>query len=442
MPSLAEVLQAQADPNDRLAQEGVTPVNLGNILTSAYGSLEDVARRNIEASRRQEIDPGASIGAVTLAMGATPFGLPGQAALGAGPIIGVGGPRRAENLWHGISQVKLPKPVSEMQASIEAAPVAERKITPADLQGGWLLPAIGDRSMASAELTGVGGNRFADPVALQGGHGYMPANTERGAIWASNKGVISGLEKKAGTLAESGDPVYFPYTAMGERAVDFSHHVADTLAEMLPYSKISNASKGEFNMAMRAGGGDFGSISDWPGLGSEGLRDYLSGASGGTRNKFAKTVDTAKFQQMGLPSAAEARFAVTDPRLLDVKTGDTGLSVSRLDPQAPRVDPAHNTYDTALPGQYVGGLGTSVPKELFYPDLIQAYEKMGYPPLRHDYLMSRSPVGAPIAQKADQEWVDMVSAFLRSKGILPALVGSMAGPTMGSVLQAQAPPPQ
>jgi hypothetical protein len=83
-----------------------------------------------------------------------------------------------------------------------------------------------------------------------------------------------------------------------------------------------------------------------------------------------------------------------------------------------------------------------VPKELFYPDLIQAYEKMGYPPLRHDYLMSRSPVGAPIAQKADQEWVDMVSAFLRSKGILPALVGSMAGPTMGSVLQAQAPPPQ
>jgi hypothetical protein len=212
----------------------------------------------------------------------------------AGAALG-SGIARDPRLWHGISQVKLPKPIEEMTPTIQSVPVTEKTITPSDLQGGLLLPAIGDRSAASGTLTGFNGYNFNDPVQLQGGHGYMAANSDRGAVWASNKGVISQLENKARVLAEMGDPVYFPYTAMGERSVDFSHHVSDALSAAIPQSKITPANIKLFDQAMVTDAKDFPADKNWPGVGSPSLREYLQSASGNVRNKFAKTMDTAAF---------------------------------------------------------------------------------------------------------------------------------------------------
>jgi hypothetical protein len=129
-------------------------------------------------------------------------------------------------------------------------------------------------------------------------------------------------------------------------------------------------------------------------------------------------MDTTKAQTLGLPSVAEARFAVTDPRLLDVATGDTGLSIARLDPTGKVISnpvAPHRTYDTQLGGQYIGGLGQSVPKEIVYPDMVEALRKMGYPAFRNDYLMQRGVTGAPIAQRVDQRLVDDLSKYLEAK---------------------------
>ena len=115
-------------------------------------------------------------------------------------------------------------------------------ITPEALQGGVLLPAIGDRTMAGRKLTSVHGQDLETPVDLLGGHGFMAANEAGDRAWASGKSVISRIAKQAERAGASGDPVYFPYTAMGERSADFSHHVAQPLAQMLRATRWSRRS--------------------------------------------------------------------------------------------------------------------------------------------------------------------------------------------------------
>jgi len=354
------------------------------------------------------------VGASRLPGGAPPGSL---GAAGGGKLIQpdvMGGVAElGDPLWHGISKVKLERPVAEMSAAREAMPVNERVISPEALQGGVLMPAVGDRSMASARLTGIGDKPLASPVDLQGGHGFMAANADTGHVWASDKGVISTIANRAKRIAEQeGAPVYLPYTAMGERSVDFSHHVSDTLAEMAKGAKIlkrsSDPAKGSaasFDAAMRTERG----VEDFPGIKDPGLRAYLVDASGDVRNKFAKLMDSRKYQDAGFPSVAEARFAVTDPRLLHEPTGAAGLSISKVDPE--KIAPSsHRTYSTALGGSYLGGLGRSVPKEVMYPDIMSAYAQQGYAPVQFDYLMGKGR--APVFQRTDQRWLDNIMRHL------------------------------
>lgn len=362
---------------------------------------------------------GESLGAAGLTMGTGAIaGVPltaGEVALGAGAV-------RDPRMWHGISDVKLPKPIEEMSAvHAPTKEVREIAVRPADLQGGQLFPLIGDRSVAGSDLVQVNGYKFADPVQMQGGHGFIPENADTGAAWASGQGVIKKLGNTISRL-ESDKPIYGVYTAMGERSVDFSHHVSDTLSEMLKHTKIPIDEKMAFDQAMRAKSKDFKPVPSWPGVNSEKLREYLQTAPGAVRAKFAKLMDTRRYQDAGFPSVAEARYAVTDPRLLNEQTGAAGLPIAKLDPTGRSFQSAtpHLSYDTNLAGQYVGGLPTSVPKEVMYPDVVRALEDYrsklpGYKPTI-DYLMSRTPKGMPVTQQAHQHWVDTVSRWLEEHG--------------------------
>ena len=186
-----------------------------------------------------------------------------------------------------------------------------RVITPAEMEGGWLLPAVGDRSATGSRLTGYNGFPFSTPVEMQGGHGFMAAQADKGLAWASNPEVITRIANKVKTLGAKGDPVYFPYTAMHPEGADFSHHVSDTLSEALKHTPLSRNAQREFNRTMKADHVDFGPVKSWPGVMSDNLREYLINAPGDVRNKFAKVMDTRKFQDVRFPSVAEARHAVT-----------------------------------------------------------------------------------------------------------------------------------
>jgi hypothetical protein len=214
---------------------------------------------------------------------------------------------------------------------------------------------------------------------------------------------------------EQGGPVYLPYTAMGERSIDFSHHMSDTLVEKLKQAQVTQEGKSTFNDLMKnASVKDAGPVEDWPGLGSKNLRDYLVNASGVVRNKFAKLMDTAQMQKHGFPSVAEARHAVIDPRLLNAPTGSAGLSIARATPEVGPTGAAHRTYSTGLGGEYIGGFGQNVPREIMYPDIVKSYTEQGYAPFRHDYLMMRG--AAPVYQRANQQWLDNIMTYLRGRG--------------------------
>ena len=347
----------------------------------------------------------------------------------------IGGPAlrgrfRDPALWHGISQVRLPRPISEMTSThVPGVAGVERPITPSDLQGGWLLPAMGDRSVAGSTLAGVGQSRLRSGVPMQGGHGYMAAMEPEGVVWASGPSVTQIISNRARTLAESGKPVYFPYTAMGERSVDFSHHVGNTLADLVTQSQIPRSAARDFNRAMKTDTSDFKAVKDWPGITSDKLPEYMRTAAGGVRNKFAKTMDTAEFQSAGFPSVAEVRHAVTDPRLLNVPTGASGLSVGEINPLGQIITGGtpHMTYPSKVPGKYVGGFGTSVPKEVMYPDMLRSYARRGYEPVQYDYLMARPPRGTPLAQEATQKWVDKVSRWIEQNRGKAGAVGGVSG---------------
>ena len=340
----------------------------------------------------------------------------------------------ASDLWHGISQIKLPKPISEMSAVIKPVPAAadEVVISPAKLQGGALVPLRGDRTAAGGNLLQVNGFKFDDPVALQGGHGFMANNVADDAAWASAKGVASRLANTVKSAAESERPIYGVYTAMGERSADFSHHVSDALSEMMKHVEVSKKAAKDFDRAMKTPTKDFGAAENWPGILSIDLRDYLQQAPGKIRSKFAKTMDKSQFLEQGFPSVAEARFAVTDPRLLNEATGASGLSIAQLDPSGKtfKSQSQHISYDTNLAGKYVGGMPTSVPQEIMYPEIVTALEKYrsnlpGYKPTI-DYLMERIPKGLPTVQHADQQWLDRIGKYLSEKGYHFGLLGPIA----------------
>ena len=326
-------------------------------------------------------------------------------------------------MWHGIAANKLVKPLTEMFS--EHAPtqaIRERIISPERLQGGVLLPVPGDRSMTGERLLGVGGQRFDVPVDLQGGHGFMPANADRGHVWASDQAVITTLAGRAKDLQDKYGKVYLPYSTMGERSVDFSHHMSDTLSEMLKNAKIIKASRdpnrataATFDEAMKNASKEYKAVGDWPGVLDPNLRDWLINAPGKTRDKFAKLMDTGPYQSGGFPNVAEARLAVTDPRLLYDPSGAAGMSIARANPSVVTRS-GHRTYDTALGGEYIGGFGQSVPKEVMYPDIFKAYAqrrtKHGVP-LDASQTEYAFRIGTPpFYQETNQQWLDGVMRYL------------------------------
>jgi len=402
-----EAAAARTGRRGRQEGAGTRFVEGGYGIPAAYRALDRGAQDAFESAGKiqhygnEYYDPApvvqAALGATgsPLAVGGLPAGSVGA---GVGP------------LWHGVSKIKLPRPVADMSAThIPTTTLAEKTIDPAALQGGWLMPAVGDRSRTGSLLSMIGDTNLPTPVTMQGGPGFMPANAGTGSAWASTTpSVGSRLTNQARKLGAEGDPVYFPYTAMGERSVDFSHHVSDALAESMKVKPPSAAAVEAFDAKMAG-------VKGWPGLGADNLKEFLAAAPGDVRNKFAKAMDTSAMQKLGLPSVAEVRYAVTDPRLLDAPTGSAGQAIAQLTGQkvANPVNP-HRTYGTQIGGEYVGGFERSVPKELMYPDMLKAYKRMGYDPLEYDYLMRQGLTGAPTAQRANQKWVDTVSRYLEA----------------------------
>jgi len=367
------------------------------VLGDAVGLLGDAAMYAAKPEERTWGNAGMTL------LGALPF-VPSVAGK-------LGKASRAENeaagLYHPIGGgLKLERPVSDMTAT--RVPIAELPsrsiISPEAMQGGVLIPAVGDRTAAGSMLTAINGQALNSPVKLEGGADFMRTHLQDGAAWASGKGVVTRLSNQVKDAASGGKPVYMPYTAMGHTAGDFSTMMSDAVIGQINLSKIPKGAIKSFDKEMRALRPEF------VGLADPKLREQLL-SSGPVRLALIDRMNQAKFREQGFPDIASTRNAITEPGLLDAPLHGAGYSVAKMDPDGRVIrQPAnpHTTYDTQLGGRYIGGLETNVPRDVMFPDYFKTRRAEGRP-VEGD---TRSFSLANVTQNADQQWLDGVMRYI------------------------------
>jgi hypothetical protein len=312
-----------------------------------------------------------------------------------------------------LNLAKVRVPLDEMSASYKPTENLAKTATtdPQQMVGGTMVALPGDRTAAGKMLTAVNEQQLENPVLLQGGRDFArtKAAQDAKAGWASEKAVLSSVRK--GVLDAEGNPVYGVYSAMGGRSADFSHHVADTIIELLPSSKIAKKNIKKFDAEMRK------TDKDWPGIGSERLKTYLyQPGKGNVRKLMADTMEKGAYRDAGFPdlpsirssvAADDLRYGVNDP------TGGanpTGSTILRLNPEgvvtegSPKI---HKTYPSIIKADEVGGFDVPVPRRLVFPSFYANRRAQGIPELGDRRSFEISSVKEPVTQ----ELADNLSLF-------------------------------
>lgn len=318
---------------------------------------------------------------------------------------------RAENeaagLYHPIGDgLKLDRPLSEMTAVQE--PIKDlqphRFFSPEQLQGGRLIPLIGDRTAAGRQLTSINDRPLANPVMLEGGPDFMRTHAAEQAAWASGKSPIGRLARVTREQAANGDDVYGVYSAMGHTGGDFSTMMSDALLAQLPASRILKKDVKALDKEIRA------LRPEWPGLLDERAPAALA-ESGPLRLALVNRIAQDKYRQAGFPDVPSTRAAILEPDLLDAPLWSSGFSVARMDPTGrviPNPRTPHKTYDTQLGGEYIGGIEQPIPRDVMFPDFFKERRTRGAPASGDNYAYQR----ADVVQKADQQWLDGVMSYI------------------------------
>jgi len=314
-------------------------------------------------------------------------------------------------LYHDISGIKLKKPLADVKVVIVDDPKAKMQerveITPEALYGGASVPMFGDRSDVGKIVKEIEGVPM--DVVLEGGGEFMRKHPKH--IWASHPDRLEALAKKVRMAGESGRPVYGVHSAMGPQSVDFSTMVTEAIMAGLDLGSLRKEDISAFNQAVKSVKGQGGKpkAPNFPGLEDPELFQKLMSGPGGQRDAFLKAMDKRQFQEAGFPSVAQARYAVTAPRLLDVERGASGYAVGEFDPAGViEVLSGHKSYPADIRGQYKGALPTLLPVEIMYPTHYGARRMLG---ATHDAAIKSIESQLPI-QYHDQEWLDNAMKYL------------------------------
>lgn len=421
------------DPEDPQLPQYVSANDFG---PRAFGLLNELMPDPYEATGDavRQYKGGDVLGAFETMFGAMPStgmlrGAPSIASMSGGKDVAAVGRARDERFWHPISNTKLSRPIGEMHAEhiFSDQPQGTKVIKPEDLEGAALIPALGDRSAGGSMLAAVNEQRLANPTQMQAGHSFMYGPAAQGkdrAVWASDPGVIARLAKRARFEAGQGFDPYLSYTAMSNRSADYSHHMTDTLLDLMNNAKVKKADIKEFDRQMRENTSNkWDDYKDFPGLLNENLQDYLyNSGPAKARTKLAELMGQGQFQKAGFPDVGATRFAITDPGLLHASDYSSGRSIAKLDPTGRVItDPAvpHKTYKhqigAAPDAGYVGGFLSDIPfdvmnKEWIDKKLAEDATKYSNPSmLAYTYRLESPTV------RMTPEVVDRLSNYLKNR---------------------------
>jgi len=281
-------------------------------------------------------------------------------------------------LWHPLGKTRLNKSIDE-----HSRVVANDPNIPESFEPDWdelirnkttLLSATGDRSQYGGQITEAGGIPLKNPVGLEGGADFMKRPD---ASWASKKGRVSTIQKRIKETQEAGRDPVMAYTAMSHDPTDFNRMMSDTFFEMMQSSPISKSRMEKFNRAMRK------RDPRWQGM-DDPTSEALFHNVGEVRKNFMDIAGQAEFKNF-FPDRNEARFAVTDPKFMNVPVGQSGQAMSHPTGNILE-DPVvgHKTYDTMLEAGrgYQGGIEGGMPSEDFWRDWTKARRDAGKDPNR------------------------------------------------------------
>ncbi|NDG42822.1 MAG: hypothetical protein EBY28_26620, partial [Betaproteobacteria bacterium] len=320
---------------------------------------------------------------------------------------------------HPVSAVKLRAPIRTLGYKEQADPnqpvSPEKFITPEALQGGAGIPLIGDMARLGL-LTHVGDEELPTPVRMQAGAHHMRKIKPSGesSIWASAPGVISRQSKLVKTaIGMPGvDKVYGLHASMLPTGVDFGKPLSKTLVGQLqnnpPHPDIGNA----FNTVMRKKYPEFAGVENPAELHEQLMADTRRAP--GMRKTFVKLMDSAPYQNAGMPSVGHARVAISDPEQLNLPVHSIGMGIGEYEPTGRIIRKAtmpHEDYSAESAGKHTGRFEVPMSRAEMFPE---------WEAKRRELNMSTSAdprsfsMSMPI-QKYDQEWVDKVMPLYLAK---------------------------
>lgn len=345
----------------------------------------------------------------------------GTVAPSAGPSAAKGDPD--DPFWHPVSNIKLDQPRHEMTAdySPDTLPVAEKALDPQTMLGGVAIALPGDRTIAGRQLLGINGEPLENPIDLQGGPNFMRSAMQAGpdqAAWASNQGVITALANRIKKAGGSDQDVILAYMAMHPQGMDFSDMMTRAIRERMRGAEVRNQDLDEFDDRMKTWRGtqnkktgvwEYPETPDFPGIQSL-SDDWINTTAGVNRRKLAQLMDTKKYADRGFPRLGPIRSALLEPGLRDVPAGSTGFAFAKADPGGRVItnpELPHGSYDTQLGGEYIGGFGVPVPREIMFSTWGRE-QPAGANPSQLDYSFRRKN---PI-QQLDNQWLDTIMPYI------------------------------
>lgn len=275
------------------------------------------------------------------------------------------------------SKYKTPK--DPLETEVVAEPYAvmptDRRFDPRRLEGARVVSLLADKERAGDIIRSVDG--MPTNVATQGGPLYPALQEALGgsSVFASEFGALTPIRRQIAEALEAGRPVFGVTTTMGPGALNQTIDMTDLLHQMAQTSPISKSDLADFNETARS------LFPGYAGLLDEDAARQLHSMTQGQRKNFVDLLDNAEALKRGLPSVPAARFALTDPNLVDVPAGASGYSFVELGPESlSSIDSLikHRTYPDDMGGVF-GGRGPLVPFNVMYSDFIKSRRAAGAP---------------------------------------------------------------
>ena len=224
--------------------------------------------------------------------------------------------------------------------------------------GSRLVSIIGDRTQADKILRSVNETPLANEVILYGGPRFGQGKLAQGKedFWASQDKAAQGVQNRIDAAAEraKGKPVIGIYTAMSAKDSDmYAKHFAESLIEQYPFTGMTGKQVDAFNKEFRKKYPQFAGV-DNP--------EFVDQIMANTEMRKAFVNEHLKkknIEKFNIPDGLATRHAITVPELRDVPTGLAGYSVGEMKPGMALEKGSyleHPTYNTVIPGRYMGGL--------------------------------------------------------------------------------------